>query len=314
MRNLSILLILALTAGAAFGHATVTWFMPTVPDPLSMTMDGNDDDWGWFDQNEFALVDWNAIQGQGRLVDPDGDFSMAIFPAWSPPPDNALYMFTRITDDTLRIQQGAAHAGWWDDDTIVVGLDMDHSGGFGVADEESGLTLEDAVRNGYRLIANPAFSLDPDIGLHEPTSNHDDPALADWAVKEPRAFYGGTLLPASAENFATNIEATFEWKVRTYDELDMTDYPSSIPHTFEADQISHIHIDYADGDWGAHGQSQFWGLEPAGDCCSWTHDHDQQNDVIPLLTTDGIVGDSFADGGTAVEHTTWARIKSTLSK
>ena len=103
MKHATLLLILAVAfTGTAFGHNGLTNFLPTVPDPLAITIDGMEDDWGWFDR-EFANTDIISIQGQkkGQGVNsaPD-DFSMAWFMAWSPPPDNAFYFFARVKDDT----------------------------------------------------------------------------------------------------------------------------------------------------------------------------------------------------------------------
>ena len=34
---------------SAFAHVGVTVFYPQVPDPAAITIDGSDDDWGWYD-------------------------------------------------------------------------------------------------------------------------------------------------------------------------------------------------------------------------------------------------------------------------
>ena len=321
-RTILSLVLMVIVAGAAFGHTPITYFVPTVPDPTTMVQDGSDADWGWLNQADFALDEWNAIQGNSRLVDPNGDFNFLVFVAWSPPPDNAFYFFARSSDDTLRFGTGGgeAHSGWWNDDSLVVGFDMDHGAGLGIADEELGQTVEEGTLNGYRCIAHPLYSLDQ--GLHEPNSHQENYTLEqnDWACKPPNAFYGGTLSPPDAVEFQFQVEATYEYKIRLFDELTMPDYEDSIPHIFEEDQIAHIHIDYADGDWGAHGQSQFWGQNATSveDCCSWTHDHNKQDDAVILMTLDSYdpatYPDSFGDGSTAVENTTWARIKSHIAE
>ena len=35
--------------GTSLAHEGVTWPFPQVPDPSAMTIDGNDDDWDWFE-------------------------------------------------------------------------------------------------------------------------------------------------------------------------------------------------------------------------------------------------------------------------
>ena len=57
-----------------------------------MTMDGNDADWGWYD-NDFALSTppgddfWSP---EGQVTDPE-DYQATLRFAYSRPPDNRLY-------------------------------------------------------------------------------------------------------------------------------------------------------------------------------------------------------------------------------
>ena len=32
------------------GHTNVEYFLPQVPDPSAITIDGNEDDWGWMEE------------------------------------------------------------------------------------------------------------------------------------------------------------------------------------------------------------------------------------------------------------------------
>ena len=93
MKHATLLLILAVAfTGTAFGHNGLTNFLPTVPDPLAINIDGLEDDWDWYDR-DFANTDIISILGQkkGQGVNPaPDDFSMAWFMAWSPPPGQRL--------------------------------------------------------------------------------------------------------------------------------------------------------------------------------------------------------------------------------
>ena len=41
--------LVCMLSAAASAHVGVTVFYPQVPDPAAITIDGNDDDWGWYD-------------------------------------------------------------------------------------------------------------------------------------------------------------------------------------------------------------------------------------------------------------------------
>ena len=56
MKKLTLALILTLAvAGSAVAHNGKTNFMPTWPDPTSFVLDGEEDDWGWYDTESFGV-------------------------------------------------------------------------------------------------------------------------------------------------------------------------------------------------------------------------------------------------------------------
>ena len=59
------------------------------------------------------------------------------------------YFFARVADDTLKSSWGDNLRNWWDDDTMMIGVDADHSGGSILVNEN----IEEA-QNGYRIVAN----------------------------------------------------------------------------------------------------------------------------------------------------------------
>jgi hypothetical protein len=68
-RSIVLLLPCALAlafSGPALGHTGLEFFLQEVPDPDAMTMDGDDSDWGWFD-NDLAL-DRSPILGRGSSI------------------------------------------------------------------------------------------------------------------------------------------------------------------------------------------------------------------------------------------------------
>ena len=330
MRSLIILTLTVTFASSAVSHNSLLNFVPTVPDPMAQIIDGHDDDWGWFDQEAFGLSEWSAeTYGGERVVDQDSDMQMLYLHAWSPPPDNAYYSFARVLDDTLRIGEGDTIGSWWNDDTLNVFFDTDHMGGNWVPDEEAGQTWDESVVHGYGYWVNPVFS--NEVGTLSVPFEDVAGDVFQWQVDPPFLYQRTTIIPATTVNFTPNVEITFEVVLRTFDEILLFDIENSPPHVFEADEIIHISIAYEDGDWGPHGEDQIWhqpGATFAG------NNFEIGTDNVLLNTTDGDLSgypDSFlgrsADdcgragcdpvtgaGGTAVENTTWARIKSHLSK
>ena len=314
MKKVSLLLILAVAlSGTAFGHNGITNFLPTVPDPLAITIDGDDSDWGWYDR-DFALTDIQSVLGQrvDQGVNPaPEDFSMAWFQAWSPPPDNAYYFFTRVQDDTLRIGWGADKGNWWDDDNLNFMFDADHGGGPTTGNSE----ITD-FENGYRYHISPAFVNEVGIhvgGLGGPGANGD---FQPWGIDPQYAQAAATVIPADFEHLEPNVEYTIELKAKVWDIYSIDGPESSVQHVFAPDQTLHILVQFEEGDEGDHGESDFWGQ--AGATYTALIDSDQSTDALTLLTEE--IDDSYPDSwsggggrrGTAVENKTWGRIKATM--
>ena len=307
-------------AATTFAHNSVVNFIPAVPDPLAMVADGLDDDWGWYDRETFALTEWIAkTYGRDRVVS-DTDMTMIYLAAWSPPPDNGYYVFARVTDDTLRIGEADNDVVWWNDDNLKQGFDMDHGGGNWVENEEEGYSLEEATAAGYHFSFNPVYS--NVVGLRSSPSENKlpDPAFYNWQVDPPFARWRSTVSPANPENFTPNVEITFEYHLRTFDELNMNDFPSSIQHVWEEAQVVHINVAYEDGDWGAHGRDQIW--HQPGAIFQTNNFEGNGTDTVALLNDMHYEPDTYPNSFdqtllepvAVVEHTTWARIKSRFNQ
>ena len=72
---------------AAFGHVEAEFFLPQVPDPSAMMIDGDEGDWDWLDRS-FAMGPENFYDASGNDGYTKEDFDFALFMAWSQPPDN----------------------------------------------------------------------------------------------------------------------------------------------------------------------------------------------------------------------------------
>ena len=217
-----------------------------------MVIDGSDGDWGWID-SDFIITPDELFSSLGELADLGADpnpedWSGTFMMAWTPPPDNSLYLFSRVTDDTLRSGESEVKRNWWNDDSLQFDMDMDHTGG-----PMSWTSTED-TRNGYRIQMHPQF--DEQLGATI-SIDFQEPGFEDWGALPPHAFTATTLLPADASYLSANVEYTYEMRVAspmvTYDILGPD---VSTPHVFEPDQIIHLKASFFDGDRDANGQLQ----------------------------------------------------------
>jgi hypothetical protein len=126
--------VLAGGAGAQFfdppaledrnGSQGFEFYMLEVPNPDAMTMDGNSDDWAWFDSEYTLTMDEWRDEGD-RPAPTRDDLNITTFMGWKGSGVNRWYVFMEAVDDVL------AHAGTnvarWDGDMLQVGLDpQDH--------------------------------------------------------------------------------------------------------------------------------------------------------------------------------------------
>ena len=188
MKRITLALVFALgIVGAAFAHNGIFDFIPTIPDPNLMSIDGSDDDWGWIDADFIVTPDeisaaHGELMGQGPNPAPE-DFSVTLMYGWSPPPDNSVYMFSRALDDTLRAGESEVKRNWWNDDSLEFNMDMDHTGG-----PMSWVSTEE-TRNGYRITLHPLFNeqLGGTISI-----DFQEPGFEDWGALPPYAWSATT--------------------------------------------------------------------------------------------------------------------------
>ncbi len=121
---------LALLASAAFAHNNSNgfgYFALEVPEDVSIVADGSDGDWTWFDE-AFTTPQDEMFDVITETLPPKSDLDIAIRTAWTRAPDNRLYGFLRVTDDTLNVDETEPENGWREDDLEII-TDADHSGG-----------------------------------------------------------------------------------------------------------------------------------------------------------------------------------------
>ncbi len=311
----SILLLLPCALAVAFSgpvlaHTGLEFFLQEVPDPDAMTMDGDDSDWGWFD-NDLALdsnLDFYVTSGE--VADPD-DYSATWRIAYSRPPDNRLYFFLRIQDDSLRRQEPDLKRMWHDDFTQF-NLDNDHSGGPGL-----GANLDEASnhqRYHLRILPGPdgvaAFNSQIEVLGDENLSWTQDVDLFGNATDVWDLAW--TVTPPDAQHGTLDIEVTWEARFKTYDAVGLSE-SESVRHVYEDGQVTHLGPRLTDNDgslfqYDFYLQDRFTGTQnPA----QYGTEGDQFPDWFLIGCED--CPNAGGSGATAVESASWGRIKNHLS-
>ena len=305
---LGLTLALAITS-TALAHNGRTGYIPAWPAPSTLVLDGEEDDWGWLDTDSFGIKPEEIASSlgehaeQGPNPNPE-DFSASAFMAWSPPPDNAFYFFGRAQDDTLRALE--AKSDWWNDDTLQLQYDFDHSAGNYLSEFE----------NGYRHQLHPLGSKTE--GAAAPPFSEEEGPL-NWGGWPPYTYVNTTILPAGAVHNQTDVEYTFEVRTSPFASYSKLGPDESVPWVFEPESIIHFNFRWDDGDRDANGEQDLWNI--VGDSYLCAREGEDCPDFI-LVPTDMLdpypewqpTGDEPGPGpATAVENSTWGRIKSHIS-
>lgn len=285
-----------LLSTSAFAHVGVTVFYPQVPDPAAITIDGNDDDWGWYDP-ALALNQPDFFDRASDFVELS-DYDFTILNAWSAEPDNKWYGFARFVDDTLKYDSPPKE--WWKDDCLQITVDADHLGG-----NILGSDLEQ-IANGQRWhvrIFPPAGeSLLPNqtCFFYSQLEFIDSQELL-WGV-EPEFFEAAwTVLPAGAENLTVGpVEYTYEWRGALWDIWGLSESEST-RHTFAEDDVIHLGYRPLDADRPGGGRKH----------SMYINDGSQSQDVDASQMPDFW---ALAAEETNVENDTWGHIKNSMSQ
>ena len=309
-KTLSILLVFGLVfavTGSAFGAFWdgAQWYVPEAQ-AWELTIDGSDDDWGWYDpQYAFTNVDMMQRGGDGTptTADPE-DFNVLIMLAWAgedqgPVVGNRWYYFVRVQDDTLDLD--GIPDEWWADDCFRFSMDADNQGG-----TMRGATL-DELGNGQRMYErilpelNCGDSCWGGIGTHNygPYLAWGEDAPIWWAMQPEWWQTEFTVLPVDATHgTGGQIEYTFESTMAMWDWW-AENLEGSVRHVFAAGQTIGWSSRVVDRDNG-NGQHD---IVPIGE--------DSAADVNADVLQDYLMIDTVADGDipTAVEATSWGRIK-----
>ncbi|HIG17543.1 MAG TPA: hypothetical protein EYQ31_09795 [Candidatus Handelsmanbacteria bacterium] len=289
---------MCLMSTAAFAHVGVTVFYPEVPDPAAITIDGNDNDWGWFDP-ALALNQPDFFDRASDAVALE-DYDFTILNGWSRSPDNMWYGFARFVDDTLKYDSPVKE--WWKDDCLQITVDADHQGG-GILGE----TLEE-IGNGQRWhvrVFPPAGEalLPAQTPFFYSQLEFFEANELLWAVQPGLLDAAWTVLPAGAENLSTGVIYTYEWKMALWDIWGLTE-EESIRHELAVDDVIHLGYRPIDADRPGSGRKH----------SMYINDGSQSQDVDASQMPDFWALESDGNTGTAVENQSWGHIKNRMSQ
>jgi hypothetical protein len=247
----------------------------------------------------FAFTSDKMIKG-GAVPDfTREDFDVVYFMGWSSTPDNSFYMFVRTTDDTLDVNEDNPD-WWWSDDSFLLAVDADHSGGSTVGTEIA--HINNGQRWAVRIFPSPGGenSNYGTTGMYfGPSIYQGLPQLA-WSHLPPYGSFASTISPAGSVHGATNVTYTYEIKMGLWDFYGLSP-DESRRHIFKADEIMGLESQFGDSDKiDARNENGYdRTLTIGGDHAN----ADLYFDHV-MVPTEG------ATGGTAVEEGTWGRIKS----
>ena len=278
-------LALALLASGAMAYENangVGYFALQVPNPAAITVDGLGGDWGWFDPDFIVTTD-QMSNTLGNPIPPKSDIDAAIHIGWTPEPDNRLYAFVRVVDDTLNCDETNMDNGWNDDNLELI-LDPDHAGGWHeeAAALRTGLqqwTFSVSAPGGYPQIAWLRFQQPPEM---------------QWAINEGLVEAAVNVQPELA-TIVPDVVVGYEVRMACFDPYMPDGLDASTRWLLEAGQTIGLSVTLDEADAAGRTDQLSTHIQEAG-----AHDSDFTSEFFLL---------GVGDYATAVEATTWSGVK-----
>jgi len=294
MRKTLAIVAILLFAVAALAQAPanrnangIGYFMLQVPNPASMVMDGKSNDWAWFDPTYTVTMDQFVSEQAAPMQDPS-DFDITVMMGWSPVPDNKWYLFAAVHDDTLDIEATDPGSPWADDCIEFAFCPIDQPRD---ADRAYGQCF---------VIKDPAF-LSPPLPII-PSRYLGNPASWQAFCEAPYGAAGFSTNPPEARNFPiwtsdTGVDWYTEYNIAVWDHAE-ADGPASSPRTIlEAGMFLPSNLWFEDGDG------------------PWVSDitvRSNEAAAVQYFATSILLGMNDYTSPTAVQETTWGRVKNTF--
>lgn len=266
------------------------FFAAQFPDEAVPAMDGNPSDWRIVPETPYHIrtdrmsaADPSIGLRERGSSDPS-DLSMNVVVGWNNSA-NKLYFLTEVFDNIHNTDRPDV-AQFWEDDDIEINLNPSH-----VPKEEQNLEGEPTNNQYY------GFTVPPIEGQYfYPQPAH--PWLTDksswvdfgWSFTgeqygESTYFYEAGITPMLSVPIG---ESVAENQVESYD--------------LEEGDIIHFTVDIGDFDEPGQTYNSFWGVSADRACCAATSD-------LLLAELDPLLLEALASGVTAVEQSSWGRIK-----
>jgi len=266
------------------------YYMLEVPAGVSMVMDGYDTDWAWFDP-EYVMTILDYRDEGDRPFPSRDDLDITTKLAWKGGTVNRWYVFMAIHDDTLR-NDGTAVARW-SGDMLGMALDPTDHGrqdGTGYSMQMSAAAGDLTEADNYEL-----RRVDP-----APLGTYDDAPYTVGAVRvEPQEAWVTT---DAGWTSATGGDTYYEFNYLVIDYLEDAGPDASTVTNLDSKASANGGTGLPFAFWVEDGDPAFENdittRGPVGAARQyWSH--------ATLLT----IGEYANQGPTAVESTTWGRIK-----
>ncbi|MFA6110506.1 MAG: hypothetical protein WDA75_17220 [Candidatus Latescibacterota bacterium] len=270
------------------------YYMLEVPASANMVADGYDTDWGWFDPEYVVTQEEWRDEGERPLPTRD-DLDVTTKLAWKGAPDNRWYVYMAAHDDTLN-HSGTTVARWSGD---MIGIQIDY--------QDHGRTRGNSPCYGQEWVAAPG-NVTSNFAYRYPESE-GGLGQVSWHAYGQAPWLNGAVRVTPAAAWAADLwtsdtggDTYYEWNVALVELLDDAGPEVSVPANLDAISGADgrglpFNFFYEDGDTQApNNDMTLRGAEGSA----------RQYFAHALLLK---VGEYTAQTPTAVEETTWGRIK-----
>lgn len=288
---------LVMVASASFaGNANgIGYFALEVPAGHTINIDGEGSDWGWFDL-AFGYGPDDCIEIITGEIPSKADIDFVAMTAWTGDDrDNRLYGFVRVTDDMLNVSQTEPDNGWLDDDLEII-PDADNSGG---PMKGEGL-VHSANGQQFTMHVSEPGGYDTGYGNGTWWLRHQAPPEMHWVDALAEANIG--LEPPDATTGTENVVVSYEFSLPLFDDLSLDGEGASVRHILTAGETIGFTYQLNEADAEARDVQLSTAAENGA---AW--DATFASDFTLLA-----VGEY--DAATAVEGSSWAKIKASFDK
>lgn len=269
--------------GTALAHFGPDFYVPQVPPGTTITIDGDKSDWAWMDPAYIIPRDMIHEYHTGVEDPAVDDLDIYAMLAWTPPPDNMIYVFCEVKDD-MYSATATDGPNYPSDDSLELGIDASHNGG--------------DFRNPAEINGKDAYQvgITGSAALPYPVSNNHTEEQK-WILQPP--WLEAYVTPI--EQGATDVTYVYEVKFALWDWVDYggPDAAATIRHINEADQTIGMYLRWMDVDATPGTRDHAIMTSEVGAMDAWTNADFFNNFIL-------------VPAETAVEASSWGAIKASF--